>query len=175
MDSERGLIQVYTGYGKGKTTAALGQAMRAAGQGLKVYVVQFMKGWPYYGELDTVAHHPNITLKQFGRPDYVDKEHPEPIDIRMAQEAMEHSLEIVRSGGYDMVILDEINVALEWNLIELDDVISLLETKPHGVELILTGRYADPEVIARADLATEMREIKHPYQKGIVSRKGIEY
>jgi cob(I)alamin adenosyltransferase len=175
MDKRRGLIQVYTGHGKGKTTAALGQAMRAVGQGLLVYIVQFMKGWPYYGELDTVAHHPNITLKQFGRPDYVNKEHPEPVDVRMAQQAMEHSAEIVKSGQYDLVILDEINVALEWNLIELDDVISLLETKPDEVELILTGRYADPEVIARADLATEMREIKHPYQKGIVSRKGIEY
>jgi cob(I)alamin adenosyltransferase len=175
MDSERGLIQIYTGHGKGKTTAALGQAMRAAGQGLKVYIIQFMKGWPYYGELDTVGHHPNITLKQFGRPDYVDKEKPEPQDVRMAEEALEHARDIVMSGRYDLVILDEINVALEWKLISLEDVLSLLDQKPEGVELILTGRYAHPEVIARADLVTEMHEIKHPYQKGIISRRGIEY
>lgn len=175
MDPERGLIQVYTGTGKGKTTAALGQAMRAAGQGLKVYIIQFMKGWPYYGELDTVGHHPNITLKQYGRPDYVDKDSPEPIDIEMAQDAVRHACEVLTSGQYSLVILDEINVALEWKLISLDSVIRLLDAKPENVELILTGRYAHPEIIARADLVTEMHEIKHPYQKGVVSRRGIEY
>jgi len=174
-DSERGLIQVYTGTGKGKTTAALGQAMRAAGQGLHVYIIQFMKGWPYYGELDTVGHHPNITLKQFGRPDYVDKNKPEPIDIRMAQEALQHACEVLTSGQYSLVVLDEINVALDWKLITLDGVLKLLDKKPENVELILTGRYAHPEILARADLVTEMQEIKHPYQKGIVSRRGIEY
>ena len=174
-DSDRGLIQVYTGTGKGKTTAALGQAMRAAGQGLHVYIIQFMKGWPYYGELDTVGHHPNITLKQFGRPDYVDKNKPEPIDIRMAQEALQHACEVLTSGQYSLVVLDEINVALDWKLITLDGVLKLLDKKPENVELILTGRYAHPEILARADLVTEMQEIKHPYQKGIVSRRGIEY
>ena len=175
VKSEKGLIQVYTGHGKGKTTAALGQAMRAAGQGLRVYIIQFMKGWPHYGELESVRQHPNITIRQFGRPDYVSKESPEPVDIRMAEEALEHGREIVVSGDYDLVILDEINVALEWHLIRLEDVLSLLDQKPEKVELILTGRYAHPEVIARADLVTEMREIKHPYHKGIVSRRGIEY
>jgi cob(I)alamin adenosyltransferase len=175
MKSEKGLIHVYTGHGKGKTTAALGQAMRAAGQGLKVYIIQFMKGWPHYGELESVRRHPNVTMRQFGRPDYVSKEHPEPVDIRMAEEALEHGREIVMSGNYDLVVLDEINVALEWNLIRLEDVLTLLDQKPEKVELILTGRYAHPEVIGRADLVTEMREIKHPYQKGIVSRRGIEY
>jgi cob(I)alamin adenosyltransferase len=173
--SEHGLIHVYTGDGKGKTTAALGQAMRAAGQGLRVYFVQFMKGWPHYGELESVRQHPNITMRQFGRPDYVSKESPEPVDIRMAEEALEHAREIVRSGDYDLVVLDEINVALEWRLVRLEDVLSLLAQKPEKVELILTGRYAHSEVIAHADLVTEMREIKHPYHKGIVSRRGIEY
>jgi cob(I)alamin adenosyltransferase len=173
--SQKGLIHVYTGLGKGKTTAALGQAMRAAGQGLKVYIIQFMKGWPYYGELETVDKPDNVTIKQFGRPDYVDKGHPDPIDVRMAQEALDHSREIVKSEQYELVILDEINVALEWKLIQLQDVLSLLDEKPEGVELILTGRYARPEVIARADLVTEMREIKHPYQRGLISRRGIDY
>jgi len=175
MTSAKGLIQVYTGSGKGKTTAALGQAMRAAGQGLKVYIVQFMKGWPYYGELDTVGQHPNITLKQFGRPDFVDKENPEPVDVRKAQEALDHAQEMVMSGKYNLVILDEVNVALEWKLIALGDVLSLMAEKPPQVELILTGRYADPEVLARADLVTEMQEVKHPYQKGLLSRRGIDY
>jgi cob(I)alamin adenosyltransferase len=170
-----GLIHVYTGDGKGKTTAAMGQAMRAAGQGFKVYIVQFMKGWPYYGELDTVGEHPNITLKQFGRPDFVNKENPEAVDVRMAQEALDHAREIVMSGKYDLVILDEANVALEWKLIELQDLLSLLDERPEGVELILTGRYAHPEIIARADLVTEMREIKHPYREGILGRQGIDY
>ncbi len=169
------MIQVYTGDGKGKTTAALGLAMRAAGQGLKVYIVQFMKGWPHYGELNTVAQHANITLKQFGRPDFVDRENPAPVDVRMAQEALDHAREIVMGGEYDLVILDEVNVALEWKLIELQDVTSLLDEKPEGVELVLTGRHAHAEVIARADLVTEMREIKHPYQKGVASRRGIDY
>jgi cob(I)alamin adenosyltransferase len=172
---EKGLIHVYTGHGKGKTTAALGQAMRAAGQGLRVYIIQFMKGWPHYGELESVRRHPNVTIRQFGRPDYVSKEHPEPVDIRMAEEALGHGREIVMSGDYDLVVLDEINVALEWHLIRLEDVLSLLDQKPEKVELILTGRYAHPEVVGRADLVTEMKEIKHPYHKGIISRRGIEY
>ena len=175
MSLDEGLIQVYTGDGKGKTTAALGLAMRAAGQGLKVYVVQFMKGWPHYGELNTVAKQPNITLKQFGRPDFVDRESPHPVDIDMAQEALEHAREVVKSGEYDLVILDEVNVALEWKLIQLEDVLSVLDDKPKTVELVLTGRYAHPEVIARADLVTEMKEIKHPYRKGLSSRRGIDY
>ena len=175
LNPKTGLIHVYTGEGKGKTTAALGLAMRAAGQSLKVYIIQFMKGWPHYGELESLKRHPNITIRQFGRPDYVSKESPEPVDIRLAGEALEHGREIVKSGDYDVVVLDEINVALEWHLIELQDVLSLLDQKPQAVELILTGRYAHPEVIARADLVTEMREIKHPYHKGIISRRGIEY
>jgi cob(I)alamin adenosyltransferase len=173
--SRKGLVHVYTGLGKGKTTAALGQALRAAGQGLKVYIVQFMKGWPYYGELGTVDKPANVTIKQFGRPDYVNKRNPDPVDIRLAEKALAYSRELIKSGEYDLVILDEINVALEWKLIQLKDVLQLLDEKPDDVELILTGRYAHPEVLARADLVTEMKEIKHPYQKGLVSRRGIDY
>jgi len=172
---KRGLVQVYTGEGKGKTTAALGLAMRAAGHGLKVYIIQFMKGWPNYGELKTVGGHPQITLRQFGRPEFVDPDKPEPVDREMAQEALREARRVLTSGSYDVVILDEVNVALKYGLIELRDVLALIEEKPKHLELVLTGRYAPPEVIERADLVTEMREVKHPYRIGIEGQEGIEY
>jgi cob(I)alamin adenosyltransferase len=175
MRLDQGLIEVYTGGGKGKTTAALGLALRAAGQGLQVYIVQFMKGWPDYGELTALKRQPNITLVQFGRPDFVDRDNPDPQDVRMAQEALEHSFDIVSSGRYDVVILDEINVALDFGLVSLERVLALLDAKPPYVELVLTGRAAHPEIIERADLVTEMLSTKHPYDKGIDCRKGIEY
>jgi len=172
---EQGLVEVYTGDGKGKTTAALGLALRAAGHGLRVYIVQFMKGWPDYGELSALLHQPNITLVQFGRPDFVDRDNPDPLDIEMAQEALTHSLDVLRNGRYDVVVLDELNVALDYGLISLAQVLALLDAKPPHVELVLTGRGAHPRIIERADLVTEMCEIKHPYAAGINGRKGIEY
>lgn len=175
MTLKQGLIQVYTGSGKGKTTAALGLALRAAGHDLQVYIVQFMKGWPHYGELVSVQDLPNVTLRQFGRPDFVNREHPNPEDIRLAHEALEHAGQIVASGDYDLVILDEVNVALDYGLVGLDDLLSLLEAKPEHVELVLTGRGAHPEIVKRADLVTEMLAIKHPYDAGVPGRKGIEY
>ncbi|HIC94178.1 MAG TPA: cob(I)yrinic acid a,c-diamide adenosyltransferase [Anaerolineae bacterium] len=175
MPLERGLIQVYTGPGKGKTTAALGLALRAAGHGLKVHIVQFMKGWPHYGELVSIQKLPNVTIRQFGRPDFVDKDNPDPEDVRLAREALEHGRQAALSGDYDIVVLDEVNVALDFGLIELADVLSLLDEKPEGVELVLTGRNAPPELIRRADLVTEMLLIKHPYYEGVKARQGIEY
>ena len=175
MRLQQGLIQVYTGDGKGKTTAALGLALRAAGHGLRVYIVQFMKGWPHYGELVALQFQPNITLVQFGRPDFVDKQNPDPQDVELAQQALRHSLDVLLDGGYDVIILDEINVALDYALVSLEQVLSLIESKPPHVELLLTGRNARPEVLARADLVTEMRELKHPYATGLGARKGIEY
>lgn len=175
MPLERGLIQVYTGKGKGKTCAALGLAMRAAGHGLNVHIVQFMKGWPHYGELRSVERLPNITIRQFGRPGFVDRENPDPEDVRLAQEALEHGRRAMLSGDYDIVVLDEVNVALEFGLVQLSDVLSLMEEKPEKVELVLTGRGAHPEVIKRADLVTEMLDIKHPYYEGVKARRGIEY
>jgi len=172
---KQGLIQVYTGDGKGKTTAALGLAMRAAGQGLKVYIIQFMKGWPHYGELETIKLIPNITLRQFGRPDFVDRENPASEDIRGAKEALEEARRALVSGEYDLLILDELNVALDFGLLSLEEVLSLLEEKPPNVELVITGRNAHPEIIKRAHLVTEMKEIKHPYREGLLGRKGIEY
>lgn len=175
MTLKQGLIQVYTGSGKGKTTAALGLALRAAGHDLQVYIVQFMKGWPHYGELVSVQRLPSVTLRQFGRPDFVNREHPNPEDIRLAHEALEHAEQIVASDDYDLVILDEVNVALDYGLIGLDDLLSLLEAKPEHVELVLTGRGAHPEIVKLADLVTEMLAIKHPYDAGVPGRKGIEY
>lgn len=174
MPLEKGLIQVYTGLGKGKTTAALGLALRAAGQDMKVYIIQFMKGWPHYGELTSVEKLPNITLRQFGRPDFVSK-NPDPEDVEQAHQALDHARQILSSGDYDVVILDEINVALDYNLIGLEQVLAILESKPEKVELVLTGRGAHPEIVKRADLVTEMLDIKHPFHEGVGGRRGIEY
>ncbi|MBC7262943.1 MAG: cob(I)yrinic acid a,c-diamide adenosyltransferase [Chloroflexi bacterium] len=175
MPLEQGLVQVYTGDGKGKTTAALGLAVRAVGQGLRVYIVQFMKGWPDYGELNALKLLPNVTLVQFGRAEFVSREHPDPKDVQEARAALAHASEVVLAGQYDIVILDEVNVALDFGLIPLSEVLALLDAKPTHVELILTGRNAPPELVDRADLVTEMRSVKHPYDRGIVGRKGIEY
>jgi cob(I)alamin adenosyltransferase len=175
MPLDRGLVQVYTGDGKGKTTAALGLALRAAGHGLQVHIVQFMKGWPHYGELVSLRNQPGITLVQFGRPDFVDREHPDPRDVALAQDALVHSLDVITAGRYDVVILDEINVALDFELVSVEQVMTLLDARPLHVELVLTGRAAHPQVLERADLVTEMLGVKHPYGAGVEGRRGIEY
>jgi cob(I)alamin adenosyltransferase len=167
------LIHVYTGNGKGKTTASLGLAMRATGHGLRVYMIQFMKGRINYGELETADLIPTFTMKQFGRPDFVSKENPDPEDIKLAQEGFKHAREIIFSGKYDMVILDEINVAMDYNLVAVKDVLDLLAERPPTVELILTGRNCPREIVKIADYVTEMLEIKHPYQEGTMAREGI--
>ena len=171
----RGLVHVYTGPGKGKTTAALGLALRASGHGKKVYIIQFMKGRIDYGELKACKDNPNITIEQFGRPQFVDRENPEKEDLDFARQALEKAKQVMIGGEYHIVILDEINVALDFNLIKLEDVIALIENKPEEVELILTGRNANPEVSKIADYVTEMLAIKHPYEEGQVGRKGIEF
>ena len=171
---EKGYIHVYTGPGKGKTTAALGLGMRAAGAGLKVHMIQFMKG-RRYSELDAIENLPNFTFSQHGRDEFVSKEKPEQIDIDLAQEGFAYAKDVIKNTKYDMVILDEINVAVDYNLIPLDNVIKLIEEKPEKLELILTGRYAQPEIIKIADVVTEMLEIKHPYQEGVTARKGIDF
>jgi len=171
---EKGYIHVYTGPGKGKTTAALGLGLRASGAGLKVHMVQFMKG-RRYSEIDTIDNISNFTISQHGRDEFVSKENPDKIDIDLAQKGFKFAKEIINNGKYDMVILDEINVAVDYNLITLKDMIKLLEKKPEKLELILTGRDAHPDIIKIADLVTEMLEIKHPYQQGITARKGIDF
>ena len=170
---EKRYIHVYTGPGKGKTTAALGLGVRAVGAGLNVYMIQFMKGRRYC-EINTVENIPHFTIVQYGRDEFVSKERPEQIDIDLAQKGFAHAREIVASNKYDMVILDEINVAVDYHLISLEDVLNLLADKPDSLELVLTGRYAHPEITKVADVVTEMLEIKHPYQQGVLARKGID-
>jgi len=172
---ERGIVQVYTGNGKGKTSAAFGLALRAIGRGLKVYVIQFIKGGFDYGELYIVDKLPNLTLKAFGRGRFVTEKPPEKEDTELGEKALALAEEVVKSEEYDIVILDEINVALNLKLIKIERVLELIRNKPKHVELILTGRYAPDEIIEAADLVTEMKEVKHPYNKGFQARKGIEY
>jgi cob(I)alamin adenosyltransferase len=171
---EKGYIHLYTGPGKGKTTAALGLGLRAAGAGFKVYMVQFMKG-RRYSELDAIQKLTNFKFSQFGRDEFVSKEKPAQIDIDFAQKGFLHAKDTIKSGKYDMLILDEINVAVDYNLISLNDVIKLIEQKPENIELVLTGRYAHPELVRLSDIVTEMLEIKHPYHQGIKARKGIDF
>lgn len=170
----KSLIHVYTGSGKGKTTAALGLGLRATGAEYKVHMVQFMKG-RRYSEIDALEHLPSFSVSQHGRDEFVSKENPEQIDIDLAQEGFQYAKRIMNDNTYDIIILDEINVAVDFKLIALNDVLTLMDKKPEKLELILTGRYADPEIVKKADLVTEMLEIKHPYQKGIQSRKGIDF
>jgi cob(I)alamin adenosyltransferase len=174
MKLEKGYIHVYTGNGKGKTTAALGLGLRAVGAGLKVHMIQFMKG-RRYSEIDAIKNLSNFTITQYGRDEFVNKQKPEKIDIDLAQKGLTYAKDVIKNGEYDMVILDEINVALDYKLISLDDVLKLIKTKPEKLELVLTGRNAHTEVIKIADLVTEMLEIKHPYQKGVICRKGIDF
>jgi cob(I)alamin adenosyltransferase len=171
---KKGYIHIYTGPGKGKTTAALGLGIRAAGAGMKVHMVQFMKG-RRYSEIDTIEKIENFTITQHGRDEFVSKDKPEQVDIDLAQEGFKYSKKIVNNGKYDLIILDEINVAVDYNLISLKDITKLIEEKPENLELILTGRYAHPEIVRYADLVTEMLEIKHPYQQGVEARKGIDF
>lgn len=170
-----GLVQVYTGNGKGKTSAAFGLALRAIGRGLHVYIIQFIKGGFDYGELHVVKKLPNLSLKAFGRGEFIDEEHPKDEDYKNAQNALQLANNIVTEGKHDIVILDEINVALSLRLIKLESVLKLLKQRPNHVELVLTGRHAPNEILQAADLVTDMKDVKHPYREGFQARKGIEY
>ena len=169
----KGYVHVYTGNGKGKTTAAIGLAIRAAGAGMRVYIAQFVKGM-HYSELDALDRHADrITLKQYGRDCFIEKE-PEAEDIRAARQGLEEVKGILASGDYQVVILDEANIATRYNLFSPDELIEVVRSKPEAVELVITGRNADPQVVALADLVTEMKEIKHYYNRGVQARPGVE-
>jgi len=172
---KEGMVQVYTGDGKGKTTAALGLALRALGHGLTVYMIQFMKGDPEYGELRAGRCLNGLTIRQFGRTDFVDRDHPAEEDLSLARQGLEHARAIMEAGEHDLLILDEINVAMDFGLVPVQAVLELIENKPREMELILTGRSAPRAVVEAADLVTEMREIKHYYQQGRMARDGIEH
>ena len=169
----RGYVQIYTGDGKGKTTAALGLALRASGHGMRTYVGQFMKGQPY-GELDALRDHPLITVEQYGDVRCIHREEVTPDHVAQARRGLERAREAMLSGQYHIVILDEVNVTVWFGLLTAKEVLAFLDERPTCVEVILTGRRAPQELIERADLVTEMREVKHYYQQGVVARKGIE-
>jgi len=169
----KGYVQVYTGDGKGKTTAALGLALRAVGAGLKVYIAQFVKGMKY-SELESVGKMSEyISIKQYGRDCFIYGE-PKKEDIDIARDGLREVREIMNSGKYQVIILDEANIATYYNLFSVEDLLDFIKAKPENVELIITGRNADPRVIEAADLVTEMKEIKHYYMKGVQAREGIE-
>ena len=171
----RGLVQIFTGDGKGKTSAAIGAVIRALGHGLRVYIAFFMKGDYPYGECSILSQLPNVTMENFGTRDFVDPKNIKPEEKGQARRGLAAARRAILSGSYDLVVLDEVNLAVAWNLLELGDVLKLIEEKPVGVELILTGRRADSELVKSADLVTEMLKIKHPYDKGVAGREGIEY
>ncbi len=172
----RGLIQVYTGDGKGKTTCALGLALRAVGQGFRVYMVQFMKGRET-GELRAAAERlaPDMTMRSFGRPGLVKLRAPAPEDLALVREAWDLARQVILAGEHDLVILDEINLALTFNLVPREEVFQVLRERPPWVEVVLTGRQAPPELVEMADLVTEMRPLKHYYAAGVPARRGIEW
>lgn len=169
---ERGYVQVYTGNGKGKTTASFGLALRAAGAGKRVFIGQFVKGM-HYSELDIVPKLETIEIRQYGRDCFIRKE-PSESDIRCAKEGLAEMAEILKSGKYDVVIMDEANIALFYKLFTFEELKQAVCNRAEGVEVIVTGRYAPQELIDMADLVTEMREIKHYYTKGVEARVGIE-
>ena len=172
----RGLVQIFTGNGKGKTTAALGTVLRAAGHGLKISVIFFIKGHFSQGEYKTLRNLPNVKVQAFGMRQFIPENgKANPKEATQAKAALAAARADITGGKYDLVVLDEINCACFFGLIGVDDVLQLIKDKPPHVELILTGREADKKLIEAADLVTEMRKIKHPFDKGIDARKGIEY
>jgi len=176
--SKNGLTIVYTGKGKGKTTAALGIALRATGYKKKICMIQFIKGSWHYGEMESSKRlEPEFEMVAIGKGfvGIIDDKSPKEDHQKIAKEAIKISNEKIQSGKYDIIILDEVNYAVNLNLISLADVLDLIKSKPQNVDLVLTGNYAKEEVIEAADLVTEMKEIKHPFQKGIKAKEGIDF
>jgi cob(I)alamin adenosyltransferase len=170
---DTGYVQVYTGNGKGKTTAAFGLAMRAAGAGLRTFIAQFVKGMPYSELKAFERFHDLVTIQQYGTGCFINKQ-PGAEDCEAARRGMAEIKPLVSKGNYDVVILDEINIATHYGLVQVEEVLELLECRAPNIELILTGRYAAEQILERADLVTEMVERKHYYQQGVQARTGIE-
>ena len=169
----KGYVQVYTGDGKGKTTAAIGLAIRALGAGWRVFIAQFLKSGEYSEHKALAQFSEHLTIKTYGRNVFI-KGEPEEEDRRLAQEAYQEIAEIVASGQYRLVILDEANVAVHYGLITVAQILDLIDRRAEGVELLITGRYAHSRLIERADLVTEMRGVKHYFDRGIKARVGVE-
>ncbi len=175
---EQGLTIIYTGKGKGKTTAALGIALRAVGYEKKICMIQFIKGSWHYGEMDSSKRlEPEFEMIAIGKGfvGIIDDKDPKEEHEKIAREAIKISKKKIQSGNYDIIILDEINYAVNLGLIDLEDVLKLIRSKPPELDIVLTGNYAKDELIEMADLVTEMKEIKHPFQKGIKAKKGIDF
>lgn len=172
---EKGLVHVYTGNGKGKTTSALGMTLRAAGHGGKTAFIQFMKGWPYYGEIAGLSCLFGVEHIVTGRPDFVDRTSPDPVDVSEAQRGFQEAVRILEAGKHDLVVLDEILVAIDYGMLSAFQTLETLSSRPAHVEVIMTGRGAPPEIMEYADYVTEMVERKHPFRKGVQGRKGAEY
>jgi cob(I)alamin adenosyltransferase len=177
QDIRRGLIIVNTGPGKGKTTAAMGTALRAVGQGMRVLMLQFLKGSWHYGELDAVkVFGDKFIMKQMGRGFVkVGAEKPDPEDVRLVEQAWAEAEQAIHSGQWDLVILDEINYAISYGMLSPEKVAESLKKKPDMLHVILTGRNAHPTIVDIADTVTEMRQVKHAYEKGVMAQRGIEY
>ena len=176
-DVRRGLIIVNTGPGKGKTTAAMGTALRAVGQGMRVLMLQFLKGSWHYGELDAVqALRDKFVMKQMGRGFVkVGAEKPDPEDVKMVEDAWAEAEKAIQSREWDLVVLDEINYAISYHMLDPEKVAAVLKRRPEMVHVILTGRNAHPSIVELADTVTEMRQVKHAYEKGVMAQRGIEY
>jgi len=170
-----GLVHIYTGDGKGKTTAAMGLAMRAAGRGWRTAVVHFLKAVPTGEDIAAARLQPELSVTSFGRDAMVDPSSPAPEDMAAAEDGLHFAQSIVCDGEHDLVILDEICLAVAWNLLKLDDVIVMIELRPPGVEIVLTGREADGRLIELADYVTDMRCVKHPFHRSVEAREGIEH
>lgn len=173
-----GLVHVYTGDGKGKTTAAIGAGIRAAGHGYKVHMIQFMKGgknFPEYGEIIALKRISNFTVEQYGLPHFIQRSGATKEDKKVANKALDRAREVTKNGEFNLVILDEINVAMYFGLIKLGEVLGLIDSKAERTELILTGRRAPSQLIKKADLVSQIKNVKHPFDRGIKARKGVEF
>ena len=174
MKEQKGTIHLYMGKGKGKTTAALGLALRAAGNGLKVSIIQFLKGKPS-NEFKSIEKIPNISITYFGRNKFLTENKHDPIDEKLAHDGLDHARKIINEQKTNLLILDEITIAVAFHLLKKEEVIHLLNKKPKGLTIVLTGRIADEEFITISDLVTDFKEIKHPFQQGMKPQPGIDY